>query len=150
MSIDIPQGKGFGIGVMADLKEVELNSAIQIEDASYNLTAANGFGGNAEVPMSSKDRCGDMAAGHHGFKGASFSSAVLNLSTSIIGAGIMALPATMKALGIPLGIILLVLMGVFTAISVEILVRTTTVQKVWTYSDLVQQVSIVLSWVELR
>ena len=34
----------------------------------------------------------------------SFTVSVFNISTSIIGAGIMALPATMKVLGLGLGI----------------------------------------------
>ena len=37
-------------------------------------------------------------------KRTSFTALVFNISTSIIGAGIMALPATMKVLGLGLGI----------------------------------------------
>ena len=37
-------------------------------------------------------------------KRTSFTVSVFNISTSIIGAGIMALPATMKVLGLGLGI----------------------------------------------
>ncbi|CAI7829400.1 unnamed protein product [Closterium sp. NIES-54] len=84
-------------------------------------------------------RSRSMAAGHHGFKGATVMSGVFNLSTSIIGAGIMGLPATMKVLGLPLGVLVLIAMGILTEISVEILIRTTTVQHVWSYSDLVHQ-----------
>lgn len=79
------------------------------------------------------------AAGHHGFRGASVSSAVFNLSTTIIGAGIMGLPATVKSLGLPLAIIVLILMGVLTEISIEYLIKTATVQQAWSYSDLVGQ-----------
>ncbi|GJP49811.1 hypothetical protein CLOM_g8978 [Closterium sp. NIES-68] len=86
------------------------------------------------------ERSRSMAAGHHGFKGATVMSGVFNLSTSVIGAGIMGLPATMKVLGLPFGVILLVAMGILTEISIELLIRTTTVQHVWSYSDLVHQV----------
>lgn len=54
-------------------------------------------------------------------------------------AGIMGLAATMKVLGLPLGIIVLLGMAFLTEISLEILVRTSTVQHVWSYSDLVRQ-----------
>ncbi|KAL2546583.1 Transmembrane amino acid transporter family protein [Forsythia ovata] len=57
------------------------------------------------------------------FSGASFSGAVFNLSTTIIGAGIMALPATMNVLGLVLGIVLIVFVGVLTDFSVGMLLR---------------------------
>ncbi|CAI7799694.1 unnamed protein product [Closterium sp. NIES-54] len=87
----------------------------------------------------SQDRFLDMGAGRHGFKGASFSSAVFNLVTTVVGAGIMGLPGTMRVLGIPLGIIALVAMGILTQVSLELLIKTTTVQQVWSYGDLVLQ-----------
>ncbi|KAL2519216.1 Transmembrane amino acid transporter family protein [Abeliophyllum distichum] len=57
------------------------------------------------------------------FSGASFSGAVFNLSTTIIGAGIMALPATMNVLGLVLGIALIVFVGILTEFSVGMLLR---------------------------
>jgi len=51
----------------------------------------------------------------------------------------MGLAATMKVLGLPLGIIVLLGMAFLTELSLEILVRTSTVQHVWSYSDLVRQ-----------
>ncbi|CAL5054585.1 unnamed protein product [Urochloa decumbens] len=57
------------------------------------------------------------------FHGASFSGAVFNLSTTIVGAGIMALPATMKVLGLAPGIALIVLAALLTDASIELLVR---------------------------
>nr|BAD33932.1 amino acid transporter-like protein [Oryza sativa Japonica Group] len=53
---------------------------------------------------------------------ASFSGAVFNLSTTIIGAGIMALPATMKVLSLVPGLILVMLAAVLTDASIELLV----------------------------
>ncbi|CAK9146275.1 unnamed protein product [Ilex paraguariensis] len=55
--------------------------------------------------------------------GSGIYGAVFNLTTSMIGAGIMALPATMKVLGLPLGVVLIVLMGILSEISVELFVR---------------------------
>ncbi|CAA7047476.1 unnamed protein product [Microthlaspi erraticum] len=57
------------------------------------------------------------------FNGASFSGAVFNLATTIIGAGIMALPATMKILGLVLGITMIVVMAFLTDASIEFLLR---------------------------
>ncbi|KAL6912200.1 hypothetical protein ACP4OV_001005 [Aristida adscensionis] len=57
------------------------------------------------------------------FHGASFAGAVFNLSTTIVGAGIMALPATMKVLGLVPGLVLIVLAAVLTEASIELLVR---------------------------
>ncbi|KAL7149248.1 hypothetical protein ABFS83_05G026800 [Erythranthe nasuta] len=60
---------------------------------------------------------------HQEFNGASFTGAVFNLSTTIIGAGIMALPATMKVLGLGLGIAAIVFVAVLTEYSVGLLLR---------------------------
>lgn len=57
------------------------------------------------------------------FNGASFTGAVFNLSTTIVGAGIMALPATMKVLGLGLGIALIIFMAILTEASIELLLR---------------------------
>lgn len=59
------------------------------------------------------------------FNGASFTGAVFNLSTTIVGAGIMALPATLKVLGLIPGIIMIVLMAYLTDASIEFLLRFT-------------------------
>lgn len=64
--------------------------------------------------------------------------AVFNLTTSIIGAGIMALPATMKVLGLILGIMLIFLMGILSEISVELLVRFSVQCKASSYGEVVQ------------
>ncbi|XP_010537924.1 PREDICTED: sodium-coupled neutral amino acid transporter 4 [Tarenaya hassleriana] len=64
--------------------------------------------------------------------------AVFNLTTSIIGAGIMALPATMKVLGLILGFVLIILMGILSEISVELLVRYAVLHKARSYGEVVQ------------
>ena len=59
--------------------------------------------------------------GHEEFKGASFTGAVFNLATAIIGAGIMALPATMKILGLVPGIVMILLMAFLTDKTIDFL-----------------------------
>ncbi|KAA8540519.1 hypothetical protein F0562_024562 [Nyssa sinensis] len=70
--------------------------------------------------------------------GSGIYGAVFNLTTSIIGAGIMALPATMKVLGVVLGLVLIVLMGILSEISVELLVRFSVQCKASSYGEVVQ------------
>ncbi|KAB2094119.1 hypothetical protein ES319_A02G134100v1 [Gossypium barbadense] len=70
--------------------------------------------------------------------GSGVSGAVFNLTTTIIGAGIMALPATMKVLGIVLGIFLIILIGILSEISVEMLIRFAVSCKARSYGEVVQ------------
>ncbi|KAB2611492.1 sodium-coupled neutral amino acid transporter 4 [Pyrus ussuriensis x Pyrus communis] len=70
--------------------------------------------------------------------GSGISGAVFNLTTSIIGAGIMALPATMKVLGLVWGFVLIILMGILSEISVELLVRFSVLCKASSYGEVVQ------------
>ncbi|PSR89337.1 Sodium-coupled neutral amino acid transporter 6 [Actinidia chinensis var. chinensis] len=70
--------------------------------------------------------------------GSGIYGAIFNLTTSIIGAGIMALPATMKVLGLVLGFILIILMGILSEFSVELLVRFTVQCKASSYGEVVQ------------
>ncbi|PSR87777.1 Sodium-coupled neutral amino acid transporter like [Actinidia chinensis var. chinensis] len=67
------------------------------------------------------------------FDGASFTGAVFNLSTTIVGAGIMALPATMKALGLVLGIAMIVFMALLAEASIEMLLRFSRAGKTTSY-----------------
>ncbi|KAG2723168.1 hypothetical protein I3760_02G158800 [Carya illinoinensis] len=70
--------------------------------------------------------------------GSGISGAVFNLTTSIIGAGIMALPAAMKVLGLIPGFVLIILMGILSEISVELLVRFSVLCKASSYGEVVQ------------
>ncbi|KAJ9559705.1 hypothetical protein OSB04_004865 [Centaurea solstitialis] len=70
--------------------------------------------------------------------GSGIYGAVFNLATSVIGAGIMALPATMKVLGLVVGVVLIFLMGVLSEISVELLVRFAVQSKSNSYGEVVQ------------
>ncbi|KAL5987488.1 Amino acid transporter avt6a [Asimina triloba] len=58
-----------------------------------------------------------------GFSGASYAGAVFNLSTTIVGAGIMGLPATMKVLGLGPGIAMIVFVAFLTEASIDMLLR---------------------------
>ncbi|XP_020702987.1 amino acid transporter AVT6A isoform X2 [Dendrobium catenatum] len=69
------------------------------------------------------------------FNGASFSGAVFNLSTTIVGAGIMSLPATMKVLGLVPGIAMIVLFAFLTEASIELLIRFSRIGKSIAYGD---------------
>ncbi|CAM8959651.1 unnamed protein product [Rhodiola kirilowii] len=68
-------------------------------------------------------------------KGASFSGSVFNLSCTIIGAGIMSLPATFKVLGIIPGIILILFTVFLTEMSVEMLLRFSRPSGCGSYSE---------------
>lgn len=70
------------------------------------------------------------------FNGASFSGAVFNLSTTIVGAGIMALPATMKVLGLIPGIAAIIFMAFLTDASIEFLLRFSRTAKSVSYAGL--------------
>lgn len=70
------------------------------------------------------------------FNGASFTGAVFNLSTTIVGAGIMALPATMKVLGLGPGILMIIFMAFLTEKSIEMLLRFSEVGKSSSYGGL--------------
>ncbi|KAD4585516.1 hypothetical protein R6Q59_035916 [Mikania micrantha] len=71
--------------------------------------------------------------------GSGIYGAVFNLATSVIGAGIMALPATMKVLGLIFGIVLIFLMGILSEISVEFLVRFAVQCKANSYGEVVHE-----------
>ncbi|KAK8939042.1 hypothetical protein KSP39_PZI011173 [Platanthera zijinensis] len=70
--------------------------------------------------------------------GSGIPGAVFNLATSIVGAGIMALPAAMKVLGLVLGFFAIVVMGILSEISIELLVRFSALSKSSSYGEVVQ------------
>lgn len=63
-------------------------------------------------------------SGGHG-AGASVSGAVFNLSTSIIGAGIMSIPAAMRVLGVVPALVLIAAVALLSDVSVEFMLRYT-------------------------
>lgn len=76
--------------------------------------------------------------GFEEFNGASFPGAVFNLSTTIVGAGIMALPATMKVLGLLPGIALIIFMAFLTDASIDLLIRFTRAGKALSYGGVME------------
>jgi sodium-coupled neutral amino acid transporter 2 len=71
--------------------------------------------------------------GYHEFNGASFSGAVFNLSTTIVGAGIMALPASIKMLGLIPGLLMIIFVALLTEASIDMLVRCSHQGKITSY-----------------
>ncbi|XP_030454479.2 amino acid transporter AVT6A-like [Syzygium oleosum] len=69
-----------------------------------------------------------------GLRGASFSGAVFNLSTTIVGAGIMALPATLKQLGLIPGLAMILLGAVLTNTSIDMILKFSRASKSPTYA----------------
>lgn len=72
-------------------------------------------------------------------KGASISGAVFNISTTMVGAGIMSIPATIKVLGILPGFILILIVAFLTEVTVEFLLRYTQSGESTTYAGLVAE-----------
>ncbi|XP_059459532.1 amino acid transporter AVT6A-like [Corylus avellana] len=72
-----------------------------------------------------------------GFGCASYSGAVFNLSSTIVGAGIMALPAAVKQLGLVPGLIMIVLGAVLTESSIDMILRFSRASKSASYSGVV-------------
>ncbi|KAM7499421.1 hypothetical protein LguiA_023835 [Lonicera macranthoides] len=70
---------------------------------------------------------------------ASISSAVFNVSTSMIGAGIMSIPATLKVLGIIPGFIMILLMAYLAQVTVDFLLRYTRSGQSATYGGLMAE-----------
>lgn len=58
-------------------------------------------------------------------QGASISSAIFNVSTSMVGAGIMSIPATFKVLGIIPSFIAILIIAFFVEVTVEFLLKYT-------------------------
>ncbi|XP_038891327.1 amino acid transporter AVT6C-like [Benincasa hispida] len=72
-------------------------------------------------------------------KTASVSGAVFNVSTSIIGAGIMSIPFTLKVLGIIPAVVVIMLVAFMTDLSVELLLRFTHSGDSTTYAGVMKE-----------
>jgi len=79
---------------------------------------------------------GSDAEGFDEFNGASFYGAVFNLSTTIIGAGIMGLPACVKKLGMVPGLLAIILTGFLTEKSIEFMIRNSRAGNLSSYGSL--------------
>lgn len=82
-----------------------------------------------ESPLLPRKREDDGSNG----TGAAFAGSVFNLSTTIIGAGIMALPAAIKVLGLAMGIASIIFLAFLTRTSLDILMRFSRVAEAETY-----------------
>ncbi|KAI5433985.1 amino acid transporter AVT6C [Lathyrus oleraceus] len=72
-------------------------------------------------------------------KPATVSGAVFNVATSVIGAGIMSLPATLKVLGVIPAFVLVLVIALLAEISVEFLMRFTRSGETTTYSGVMRE-----------
>ena len=70
---------------------------------------------------------------------ASVLGAVFNVSTSIIGAGIMSIPATLKVLGVAPALGLIVIIALLVDVSIEFLLRFTHSGRSTTYAGLMAE-----------
>ncbi|XAR71886.1 hypothetical protein NMG60_11018336 [Bertholletia excelsa] len=71
--------------------------------------------------------------------GATISGAVFNVSTSMIGAGIMSIPATFKVLGVLPGFVLILVVAFLVEVTVEFLLRYTNSGESMTYGGLMAE-----------
>ncbi|KAJ6325015.1 hypothetical protein OIU76_012158 [Salix suchowensis] len=84
------------------------------------------------VPLLPEKKQGEKRASVHG--------AVFNVSTSIIGAGIMSIPATLKVLGVIPALVLTMIIAWLVDISVEFLLRYTQSGESTTYAGVMREV----------
>ncbi|KAG5237383.1 sodium-coupled neutral amino acid transporter [Salix suchowensis] len=84
------------------------------------------------VPLLPEKKQGEKRASVHG--------AVFNVSTSIIGAGIMSIPATLKVLGVIPALVLIMIIAWLVDISVEFLLRYTQSGESTTYAGVMREV----------
>ncbi|GJM97874.1 hypothetical protein PR202_ga14834 [Eleusine coracana subsp. coracana] len=112
------------------------HAKISRQDSFLGVVEDGGGGGeggeNDDLPL-----IGDGPAGPP--EGSGVSAAVFNLATSIIGAGIMALPATMKVLGVAVGLVSIVIMGILSEVTIELLVRFSAYCRSLSYGEVVHR-----------
>ncbi|KAL5080375.1 hypothetical protein RYX36_008796 [Vicia faba] len=90
--------------------------------------------GDANAPLLPKSQ--ETDGEFHEFNGASFSGAVFNLSTTVIGAGIMGLPACVKKLGMVPGLVAIILTALLTGKSIEFMIRFSRAGNLSSYGSL--------------
>lgn len=82
-------------------------------------------------------KCDHQESLEVGSDGASFSGAVFNLSSTIVGAGIMALPAAVKQLGLIPGLVSIMLGSTLTELSIDFILKFSRASKSVTYAGAV-------------
>ncbi|KAL3701781.1 hypothetical protein R1sor_019803 [Riccia sorocarpa] len=108
----------------------------EIPAENLSAAAASGQTQPERVPLLPTKKQDLTVEADDGYHQASFSSAVFNLSTTIVGAGIMALPATMKVLGLPLGLLAIIISAILTERSLDFLIRFSKPIKARSYGGL--------------
>lgn len=83
------------------------------------------------------EKCDHQEPVEVGLDGASFSGAVFNLSSTIVGAGIMALPAAVKQLGLLPGLVMIMLGSTLTELSIDFILKFSRSSKSATYAGAV-------------
>lgn len=81
-------------------------------------------------------KCQETDGDFHEFNGASFPGAVFNLSTTVIGAGIMGLPACVKKLGMVPGLLAIILTALLTEKAIEFMIRFSRAGNLSSYGSL--------------
>ncbi|BAU01432.1 hypothetical protein VIGAN_11066300 [Vigna angularis var. angularis] len=113
------------------------NASVAAEAVEQNSRRNKGVV-DENVPLLAKVQRSDDVSGFEEFNGASFSGAVFNLSTTIIGAGIMGLPACVKKLGMVPGLLAIILTGFLTEKSIEFLIRSSRAGNLPSYGSLMR------------
>ncbi|KAI3470938.1 hypothetical protein Pfo_027601 [Paulownia fortunei] len=72
-------------------------------------------------------------------EGASFSGAIFNISTGMVGAGIMSIPATFKVLGVIPSFVVILVISYFVEVTVEFLLKYTHSGESNTYGELMAE-----------
>ncbi|XVE99841.1 hypothetical protein REPUB_Repub03eG0236400 [Reevesia pubescens] len=104
------------------------NNSSSRKNSSSDMTSAT-TGENAPLLQENKPPA----------KHSSVSGAVFNVSTSIIGAGIMSIPATLKVLGVIPAFLLIVVIASLADVSVEFLMRYTHAGNSTTYAGVMKE-----------
>lgn len=119
------------------MQDISLDNQIELNETVNGFTSKPLPSEDSDdFPLLSRENSGITEEG----SGSGIPSAVFNLATSVIGAGIMALPATMKVLGLPLCFAVIILMGVLSEISIELLVKFSVRLKSSNYGETVESV----------
>lgn len=72
-------------------------------------------------------------------EGASISGAIFNISTGMVGAGIMSIPATFKVLGVIPSFVVILVISYFVEVTVEFLLKYTHSGESNTYGELMAE-----------
>ncbi|KAL6287663.1 hypothetical protein ACE6H2_012053 [Prunus campanulata] len=98
-----------------------------------NMLKHNKENSEERVPLLSRTQ--DEKVMTDKYSGASFHGSVFNLSCTIVGSGIMSLPATLKMLGLVPGIVLIIIVAFVIEASIEMLLRFSKAGSAYSYGD---------------